>query len=689
MATRAQLIDALTQADAAGDTESAQAFADMIKGMPADSPAAAPVKGSNSNPDITPEFRAKHPTISAVDDFIGNSAGHIARGAANAVGMLAPAAANVYNLGAAAVGRTMGAFGAKPENFPATIDPSQFELGNQLSQLPGEWGQFFAPPQADTTSGRMGNAALEALPSAGLGVAGGAGIVKSALTAGAYGAGGQAINETVDPNEHPTENALAQAALMFGPGLAKGGIKAYATSKLKAAAQQIPARAAGQIAAAQQELPNGLTVAQTSSNPLIQTLATQSQGGVAAEAAQSQADALAIRLSQKARRLAPVPVTAPGASRATVDAVQEQLDKFHADLTKQGQDTYNRGAAQVAAMSRNNPVTVLFPHLTDALNQINAEAGDIWTSAPREVQPRLAQLFKFLGADKTRGVATMNAYEAMQLGKAINEQFSATERGAVSPKMEQVFGQLKSAYQNDLTAAGPDPAVDRLRSVNAAYKASQARIGALEDSVVNKVVGSLGTSDPDAALRKMSEMNPDVQRYTRSILLRYSPDTLRALQGHYIDMHLNDAAPTGRTSFQSPTDIHALKPGELAKTGIFDPATVAELNQSQAAVNTLRNFFPERSGGQVGVNLQAGARLAGSAVEGLHRVSPTFLYGAMLHMFSGGRLQRLLLTPEGRNELIQGAKSPQNAMALAQKIALYQQAISSGKQSAPSAQPQQ
>jgi hypothetical protein len=632
----------------------------------------------SANPDITPEFRAAHPTISAVDDFLGNSAAHVARGVAGIAGAPVSAIVNLGNLfraGYGAAGKATGLLTA--DQMPEMIDPaavpgSSANLIQGAENLPGKWGQAFSPPQAETSAGRMGNAALEAIPSAAIGGAGS--VLPKVAAAAGYGAAGQAINETVDPNEHPTANALVQAATMFGPGLAKTGAKSYAVAKLKEAIAQSPARSQTQLAAANRELPGGLTVAQTTTSPIIQTLAQQTQGGLAADAAQTQADAMAISLTQKARKLAALPVDAPNVTRSTVQQITDALGQYHDKLVKAGQETYQRGSAQLAAMSRSNPVTVLFPELTKAIGDINAERGDIWTSAPREVQPRLQALFKFLGSDKARGVATMNASEALALGKAINEQWSATERGAVTSKMDEVFGQLKSAYENDLTSNRPDPAIDLLRNINKRYSDAQARVQGLEGSIVNKIVGGFGTSDPDKVIRDMSKMGLEAQRYTRGMLLRYSPDTLRALQGHYIDLHLMDAAPAGRKSFESPTDIHALNPADLAKTGIFDPPTVAELNQAQAAVNTIRNFFPERAAGKVGVNIQAGARLAGSAVEGAHRVSPTFLYGAILHIVSGGKLQRLLLTPEGRNELIQGATSPDAAANLVRNIARYQQA---------------
>lgn len=494
-----------------------------------------------------------------------------------------------------------------------------------------------------------------------------------------YSLAGQAVNDTV---KDPTANAITQAAMMFGPGLVKGGMKDYAAGKLAEVRANNPARSDIALQNAEDYTGGNLTLAQTSNSGLVRSLATQVQGQKAADVGQMQADQVALKLTQQARTLAPVPITAPGAAASTASKVGQAIDKMSTDLTDQATRGYEKGVSQVTALSRIKPEPVSFPALTATFKRLQGEVQDIYNTAPAELQPRISNLLTSLGGGNEswyqkvngEGITAPTALDAMKLGKAINQIYSSTERGAVTDKMDAVFAQLKSAYKTDLNSAPSNPAIDRLRSVNDEYANAADRIDTLHKSVVNEIVGALGTKDPDAAVSKMAGMNPSAQRYTRDMLLKYDPNTLRALQGHYIDLHLQEASPPGQNVFQSKTDIQALNPESLAKTGLFDPKSALELNKAQDAINTIRGFFPETVGNKVGVNLQAASRLGGGALGG--HVSPVFGFGMILQALSGGQLERLLLTPEGRASLTQGATSRASAASLAQKIALYNQAVS-------------
>jgi hypothetical protein len=530
--------------------------------------------------------------------------------------------------------------------------------GKPYSETAANWR--YSPDNPDAQALLQGAGSIPGLKQVGQGI-------------GALGSGLSSVTGGYISPEAATD--AISTALMFGPGLAVRGAKAYAASKLKDAMNAAPARASTQLAQAE-KYPVNLTVAQTVGPGKLRDVATQVQGPLSAEAGQAQADAHALLLLQKARRLAPLPITSPGAAESTVNGVSKAIEKYETDLKSRASRGYERGAAQVAALSNIKPQPIQFPALTAAMRSIQDQTPNLWNTAPDVVQPRVQALLDARGGKGTYatrgqtggGISTQSAFDALQLGKSLNQQFDTAEMQAITPAMKSTFAQLKSAYKTDLENAPASPAIDRLRSVNSEYVNGQARIQKLQDSVVAGVVRRLG-NDPDKAMRDFSTMNPSVQRYTRGVLSRYSPDTLHALQGHYIDMHLNDAAPIGRDVFSSRTDIHALNPESLAKTGIFDSKTAQELNNAQASINTIRGFFPEPVGSKYGANLQEASRLTGGIVGKV--ASPVFGYGMALRILSGGKLEKLLLTPEGRTALLNGATDPQAATKLIRNVALY------------------
>ena len=578
--------------------------------------------------------------------------------------------ANIANLGIAGYGTAKQALGYGPG--PNPIDTSK--VPGTSDYLVQNYGTQPAAPES--SADKYMQAAQRGMA---FGPAG-----------AAYSAAGQTLHDylpkeadTGQPN--PSIEAAANAALMFGPGLAGGAIKdgAYnwARSKLKDAVSANPTSSTADAAAAER-FGGPQTIAQTTNSGLVRTLARQSQGQEAANVGQVQADYVANKLTAEARSLAPVPVTTPGVSEGTVQNLTQALQKRDAQLRDSADRGYTSGLAHVAALTRANPEPVEFPALTTAAQRILGENADVWNTAPKELEGRVRTLLSYLlppkptvapgAAIPPRVVTAPNAVDAMKLGKALNQQYSAKERGALTDNMDQVFAELKAAYHQDLTNAPANPAIDKLRQVNADYAAGQGRIKELQDSVANSTLKALGTTDPDKAIQKFANMDPHAQRYVRDILLQNDPTTLRALQGHYIDLHLNAAQDAGRPSMLSRTDVHALNPENLVKTGMFDSATVQQLQDAQGYINTIRNFFPESNAGSVGVNINAASRIAGGVAGGV--ASPVFIGGAALHYLSAGYLQKLLLTPEGRQQLLQGASSPDSAMALARKIALYNQA---------------
>jgi hypothetical protein len=627
------------------------------------------------------------------DKQASNLIKHARRGALAIPGALMTGAVNTGNLLGAGIGAAKQALGfgvgdnlTDPANVPLT---SQW-LQNKAAQLPGDLGAGFRPDQEQSTGGRMLGAAFEALPSAALGMAGGAGAIPSALTSMGYGAAGQGLHEAIG-EAHPTVDALAQGALMFGPAAAGMGTRAWAAGKLKDAVASNPSRSTSDTAGAA-AFGGPLTVAQTTNSGLVRTLSRQAMGQDSANVGQTQADFVANKLADKARALAPLPVTTPGVSARTVSNIGESLKRFDTNLQHTAERDYQAGTAHVSALARANPDPVVFPSLTSAAERILGENADVWNTAPKELESRVRTLLGYLqpkvqathvGSSAPPGarppITTANAADALRLGKSLNQQFNAKERGALNQNMDEVFAELKAAYKQDLENAPSNPAIDKLREVNSNYAAAQGRIKTLQDSVVHSTVKALGTTDPDAALAKLAGMTPHAQGYMRDILHQYDPATLRALQGHYIDMHLNAASDASRPSMLSRMDIHSLKPGELIKTGIFDSNTVHDLQNAQGYINTIRNFFPEGGAGDVGVNVNAMSRIGGGVAGqalGHGVASPVFIGGAWLHKVTAGKLQKLLLTPEGRDTLMQGAQSPQAAMKMLRNIALYNNALS-------------
>jgi hypothetical protein len=561
--------------------------------------------------------------------------------------------------------------------------PTAAEQAGTIGQIKGGLqglGVPVGPADPNDPAQRYVGAGLEGI-GAGL-LTGGTGVGPAMAGAG-LGIAGQAVHDTL--KDKPRDEELAQLALMFGPLAGGKGARDWARSKLQAALQRSPANVKADVTSGTRFMgPDSFTAAQTADSGFIQSLSKQTAGTPAVRAANIQVDRLANKLTAEARALAPIPLTNPGMSGSAVADITTAMRARDTQLQQAAEHGYTSGLAHVSALTRANPDPVQFPALTSAAERILNEQGDIWNTAPKELEPRVRTLLGYLLPKKPHIVAgqptpprgpitTANASDAMKLGKALNQTYSGKERGALTQNMDEVFAELKSAYKTDLESAPSNPAIDKLREVNSDYAAAQGRVKELQDSVANSVLKSLGTTNPDSALRKLLTMPPHAQRYLRDVLLTHDPDSLHALQGHYIDLHLGDAKATGGGSMASRTNPGALEPKQLAESGIFDPVTIQKLQDAQGAVNTIRNFFPQIGGDKNAPGMLETARIGAGTAAG--QFSPVFAGGGLIRNAMGGWLQKLLVTPEGRASLLRGAEDPQLASKLLRNLALYNNAL--------------
>jgi hypothetical protein len=504
------------------------------------------------------------------------------------------------------------------------------------------------------------------------------------------GGAGQGLSNLTGGYISPSAGTdIVSTALAGIPFLAKGSMSNWAKTRLTNAVKNNPPEVNANVAAADRFLgPGNLTVPQSVDAGMAHSLGGQVAGTKAVRTANRQADLFANKLTNEARALAPIPLTQPGASANVVSNVTDALRARDTKLTQTAEGEYQAGKAHVSALSRVNPAPVEFPTLTAAANRILGENGDIWNTAPKELEGRVQTLLGYLLPPKPRvgpgqpvpprgPITTTNAADALKLGKSLNQQFNAKERGALNQNMDEVFAELKSAYKTDLENAPSNPAIDKLREVNSNYVAGQQRIKTLQDSVPNEVLKSFGTTEPDKVIRRFSEMDPHVQRYTRDILLEHDPQTLRALQGHYIDLHLNDARTVGGGSMTAKYNPGALEPRQLAETGIFDSGTVQKLQDAQGAIEAIRTFFPQMVGNKNAPGILETSRVAAGTAGG--NFSPVFAGGGAIRNLLGSKLQKLLLTTEGRNALLAGAKNQQSAATLIRNLALYNNAATTAQ----------
>ncbi len=522
-----------------------------------------------------------------------------------------------------------------------------------------------------TAAGAVGGEAVPVLRAArGVGqltprsaiVAGGRQAVGEIGGAMALGAGTRAVQDT----GNPWAQALTNVATAFTPSpysAARTGAKAW----LNYVEQKgNPIRLRESLANAEELFPDQQTIGQSTNTASLRKFGAGAMKKAGEEAQAKQADAYSKGMLSYAETMSPRALT----NSAIQDEVANALQSFDTNLKERASNVYAKGREKVKALQSVSPASVDFTNLIDTYDKLVAEKSDIFKLAPTQLSPETQQLMEFLQGKTTvsgNGAAArlkkMKPLGAMDLGKALNELYDSVDAGALTPQMDMAFKRLKSAYQKDIDAAIQGNTVNQslieMKRANDLFAAITEKRSQLRNSIVNKTIG-LGElrGDPDAALKKISTLNPEAQAYTRRILEAYSPETLNSLRRVALENMVNGELRTSHGAGMSRYNIRGMNPKALAESGIFSFSQAQNLAKYQDALNTILNDFPEVASGNTAIMPEAIGRQAMSG-------NPIFIAGSAAKIIPGTFLDRVFNTPEGRNWLKRGAydKGPEGTIA--------------------------
>lgn len=499
-------------------------------------------------------------------------------------------------------------------------------------------------------------------------------IAYGAIGAGGLGAGQQALVQS--------GHELLAEFVNLVPSPVQGA-KAALTWKLRRTeARANPPREANALAGAkalfpserdtwlaQNNRPNpypegdNLTVSQTSGSPSVRTFASGGSGRAGQVASANQMDALGDNLIKQANNIAPLPLKTPEVADQIASAIQKHDD----NMKLVQKHTYDAGVTSVTALQSVSPANVTLNNLIKSYDSIVAQGTDIFKLAPTQLSPETQRLLEFLKGAPMGGARLkyVKPLGAMAIGKALNELYDSAPRGALTPAMDDAFKSLKAAYKKDIddNIAGPviNQSLIEMKRVNDIYSKLSEKRDKLRNSVVNSVLGKDAIRDPDKALDTVVRMNPVAQKYTRGILEAYAPDTLDALRSYAIERHVQDAMQKSGPSFQSKFNETKISPQILIDSGLYSKAQATKLIQNEQALSVVLNQYFKEAKGSSGEAL--GPTPVGRVVGG--GFNPIFTSGMLLKLMTNSRIDKLLNTPEGRNNLMAGAYGTGSSKAAA------------------------
>ena len=492
--------------------------------------------------------------------------------------------------------------------------------------------------------------------------AGGRQAIGEIAGGGAIGAGMRAVEDT----GNPYAQAMANIATAFVPSpysLAKTSAKAW-LNHVETRAN--PDRLKSALANAEEIFPGQQTIGQSTNTASLRKFGAGVMKKPGEEAQATQADNYAKGMLAYADTMSPRALT----NSAIQDEVANTLQAFDSNLKERASNVYSTGRAKVKALQAVSPASVDMSNLLDTYDKLVAEKTDIFKIAPTNLSPETQQLLEFLKGNTVtspNGAAgrlkKLKPLGAMDLGKALNELYDAVDAGALTPQMDMAFKRLKSAYQKDIDAAIAGNTINQslieMKRTNDLFGRITDKRTQLRNSIVNKTIG-LGElrGDPDAALRKISTLNPEAQAYTRRILEAYSPETLNSLRRVALENMVNGELRASHGAGMSRYNIRGMNPKALAESGIFSFSQAQNLAKYQDALNTILNDFPEVASGNTAIMPEAIGRQAMSG-------NPIFIAGSAAKIIPGTFLDRVFNTPEGRNWLKRGAydKGPEGTIA--------------------------
>jgi hypothetical protein len=611
------------------------------------------------------------------------------RGVAAIAGLPGDTLLNLRDLGAAALGSMQGAItGKTPSSAFDPVDRSQ------------QWGSSDSIERALNTLGvatrvvdptdpvqRYSAAAGAAVPGA---LAGGP---MATARAALGGVAGQAV---ADQGGGAAAQILAQT-LSNKTGISDA-VKAAAAAKLASVEAGAAPRVRDAVAGAQDVAPGQQTVTQTTGSPFLAKIGQGVAGSKTVEASANIVDQLTKGMVNQAKAIAPLGVSNP----EVAGKVQEALSNKDQALSDRADAIYQAGKTAVAK----EPDKFSTDNSVGAVDQMLQEVADPRNLVPPVVTTRLQNMMQLLRptpptvkpsaivapdgrygsvADQasTAGPAGVTvtpgqpggttAAGFMDLGKQINKLYDDVPSEAITPALNETFARLKSAWHADLAAAPDSTAKALIQKTNDVFSGIQDERGVLKNSVVAAVLGKDGKTsiaDPDQVLNRLVDLRPEAQSYVRTILEQYAPDTLDQLRSYAITKNVTDAARGAAPASMSSTNPRALTPGKLADSGLFTGPQAAELNKRQDALSTALTALPEHGAPVAEVDPQSAGRLAFGGFN------PTFLGGTAARVLTQGKLEQLLNTPEGRNNLLginTGGKPPPSDVR--KVIAMYQAAI--------------
>lgn len=483
------------------------------------------------------------------------------------------------------------------------------------------------------------------------------------------------------------ETEAAGQAMNFGgeaPGQIVNAAHAAVRNKLLSLESSAAPRVAGAVADAQNVNPGIQTVAQTTGSPLLAKLGQGAAGAKTAEASARIVDQLSGGMTAQATKITPLGVSSPEVAGQVAKVVAQK----DADLAQRGEAVYTSGRSVVAK----DPTVVATPNTVGAVDQMLAESQNPKNLAPPVVTKRLQAMIDTLRPQAVKPVqptgyipepgtrpppsyqtSMLPAADQMvpgpqnplaspggakwgdfyDLRKQINTLYDEVPKDQITPAMDQTFARLKAAYYQDLASAPAGAAKDAAVKANQVYSGIAAERETLANSVAASVLGKdmkTSIANPDQVLDRLVGLPPAAQKYVRSMLETYSPETLDHLRSYAITKNVSDAGRTGSAATASKTNPRALTPGKLADSGLFTDEQAAELRSRESALSTALTALPEKGAPVAEITPQEAGRLGGG-------LSPVFLAGKAAQVATRGALEKYLNTPEGRNAILSKPKA--------------------------------